>query len=268
MLSNINISDQYIFNNYSSEILKKFLSFKDLAENLNLDPDIEKTFMVLFESKLSKKKNNNILKNPKLQEKKHNISNKINLILNKLTENNINNLILEFIDTIGLIDKIQFEEVQKVFYIKILTDIKFLKIYLEFLKIITYIYNKFYEIKISDIYTLEYFFSIIELKFKKNYLNIKLNNKFAFIDNFTDDKYRENNLFLIMNLVDYNLMNPNLLNYCDNIILKQKFYFSDIYFWYSKRQLDSNHINQIKIILENNIINTRDKILLKNLIKV
>ena len=45
-----------------------------------------------------------------------------NLILNKLTENNINNLILEFIDTIGLIDKIQFEEVQKVFYIKILTD--------------------------------------------------------------------------------------------------------------------------------------------------
>mgnify|MGYP006866638837 CR=1 FL=1 len=57
-------------------------------------------------------------------------------------------------------------------------------------------------------------------------------------------------------------------NYCDNIILKQKFYFSDIYFWYSKRQLDSNHINQIKIILENNIINTRDKILLKNLIKV
>ena len=43
-------------------------------------------------------------------------------------------------------------------------------------------------------------------------------------------------------------------NYCDNIILKQKFYFSDIYFWYSKRQLDSNHINQIKIILENNII--------------
>ena len=60
MLSNINISDQYIFNNYSSEILKKFLSFKDLAENLNLDPDIEKTFMVLFESTLSKKKNNNI----------------------------------------------------------------------------------------------------------------------------------------------------------------------------------------------------------------
>ena len=118
-----------------------------------------------------------------------------------ITDSFADNLILEFIDTIGLIDKIQFEEVQKVFYIKILTDIKFLKIYLEFLKIITYIYNKFYEIKISDIYTLEYFFSIIELKFKKNYLNIKLNNKFAFIDNFTDDKYRENNLFLIMNLV-------------------------------------------------------------------
>ena len=48
MLSNINISDQYIFNNYSSEILKKFLSFKDITKNLNLDTDIEKKFMVLF----------------------------------------------------------------------------------------------------------------------------------------------------------------------------------------------------------------------------
>ena len=46
----------YIFNNYSSEILKKFLSFKNLAKNSILNPDIEKTFMVLFESTLSKKK--------------------------------------------------------------------------------------------------------------------------------------------------------------------------------------------------------------------
>ena len=49
------------------------------------------------------------------QNNKDIISNKINLILNKLSESNIDNLIIEFIQNINQIDHDTFNEIQKTF---------------------------------------------------------------------------------------------------------------------------------------------------------
>jgi hypothetical protein len=247
-------------------LINKFLLLKNFSENLELNEETVELFFQLFGSNIKYKiikKNNSILKNTKIQQKKDSISNKVNLILNKLSENNINNLIIEFIDNIGAINLNDYEEVQKTFYKKIIHEIKFINIYLKFFKIIAYLYNKIYK------YTLNFFINIIELKFKKDYLIINQinDNKFDFLDILNDDIIRINNLLIIKNLIDIQIINPDILLYCDKIILNQKLFFSDIYFWFNDRKLIPNYIDIIKFILSNENINTRDKVLLDNLIK-
>ena len=139
-------SDQKLLINYN-EIINNFILLKNISSNMDLDDKTIKLLDDLFGNSINKKerkikKNNNILKNNKIQQKKDNISNKINLILNKLSENNINNLLIEFIDTIGQVDNETFDEILKIFYLKIINEINFIKIYLDFLKLIIYIYKK------------------------------------------------------------------------------------------------------------------------------
>ena len=105
-----------------------FLLYKQKPETQNLDTDTINFLNNLFLSDKRKKKSvkkNNILKNYKIQNKKDNISNKVILILNKLSETNINNLVLEFIDNINQVDQENFDEIQKTFYFKIINEINF-----------------------------------------------------------------------------------------------------------------------------------------------
>jgi hypothetical protein len=246
-------------------IIKSFISLKNLTENLQLDEETNNTIKIIIGNTSNNKitKNNSILKNTKIQQKKDTITNKVNLILNKLSENNINNLLIEFIDNIGAINITNYEEVLQAFYKKMINEINFINIYLKFLNIIGFIYNKNYN------YSLEYFFNIIEIKFRKDYNVIDdniIDTKFYFINCLSDDNARLNNLTLIKKLIDFNLLKKDLINYCDNIIINQNIYLSDIYFWFEKRQLPNEYINKISILL-NTTRNIRERILLDNLIK-
>jgi hypothetical protein len=112
-----------------------FRAMKNLPELLNLNNNITNLINILFNGKKiyknQSKSHNQILKNPKMQLLKDKIENKVNLILNKLSESNIVILLTEFIESMGKINNDDYNSIQKAFYIKIQSDINFVKIYLE-----------------------------------------------------------------------------------------------------------------------------------------
>jgi len=101
--------------------INTFLSFKTNEDVQELDSKTIELLNELFGSvdknkkgkKFIKKPNVNILKNQKIQSKKENIVNRVNLILNKLSESNMDNLVIEFLENINQIDLDNWEEVQK-----------------------------------------------------------------------------------------------------------------------------------------------------------
>jgi len=249
--------------------LNVFLSYKTHNDVQELDSNTQDILSVLFGNtekykNLKKaKKNINILKNQKLQNKKDSIVNRVNLILNKLSESNIDNLVIEFIENINQVSLENFEDIQKAFYFKIMAEVNFVKIYLKFLKIIGYLYNK------VQSYDLSFFISIVEYKFNIDYMQFPINSedRYSFLSEMEGETKRINNMILIKNLVENDIISDKLLPVCDKIILNQKIYLPDIYHWFNSksRELNKNEIDVIKSIL--NCINTpRDKILLENLI--
>ncbi len=255
--------------------IDSFIQCKYIDECFNLDIDIINTILNTFNNSdnLKIKKNKkiilqkqNILKNSKIQIIKDKVINKINLILNKLSENNSNNLVIEFINNIKFDDEKDFKEFSKAIYFKILNEFKFVKRYLEFYKIITLIYNKVYN---YDTLTL---INIIENKFKLDYLaDTIVDTKYLFIIDISGEDYRLNNLYLIRELVNNNIISSNIYEYIDNIIINQNKYYSDIYYWFINNCLTESQLLQIHSIINNydNITNlsTRDKILLESLSK-
>jgi hypothetical protein len=248
--------------------LNLFLTYKTYHNVQELDSNTQDLLSVLFGNtekykNLKKtKKNINILKNQKLQNKKDNIVNRVNLILNKLSESNIDNLIIEFIENINQVSLENFEDIQKAFYFKTISEINFVKIYLKFFKVIGYLYNK------VQSYDLSFFISIVETKFNIDYMQQPINSdKYTFLIELEGETKRMNNMILIKNLVDLNFCSEKLIHLCDKVILNQTTYLPDIYHWFNSKnkELTKNEIDVIKSIL--NSINTpRDKILLENLI--
>ena len=134
-----------------------FITFKSDLNTQELNNDILKKLTTMFPDidKKNKNKNKNkvnVLKNQKIQIQKDNITNKVNLILNKLSEKNIDNLVIEFIENINQISIETFDEILKTFYLKIISEINFITVYLNFLKIIGLIYNKVQNYNLSYFY--------------------------------------------------------------------------------------------------------------------
>jgi hypothetical protein len=126
-------------------------------------------------------------------------------VLNKLSENNIDNLLVEFINNIGQISIEEYNIIQKTFYIKILSEINFVKVYLKFFNYINTIYNKVQN------YDMKYFISIIETKFYNDYTDdIKIDEEYKFINEFNTESHRINNLMIIQNLIHINIFNNDL----------------------------------------------------------
>ncbi len=252
--------------------INKFLAFKMDLETQELDESTLEVLNSLFGSvdKLKKTKKNikkpatNILKNQKIQNKKEIIGNKVNLILNKLSESNIDSLIIEFIQNINQIDQENFEEVQKTFYLKIISEINFIKIYLQFLKILGFLYQK------VQGYNLSFFYSMVEAKFRLDYsdYDIEASSKFDFINEQDGESRRINNLILIKNLVENKMLNFTVYDFCDNTIIGQNIFLPDIYHWYSSknRDLTSVEVEQIKTLLKKEGISSRETVLLESLI--
>jgi len=211
-----------------------------------------------------KKPNTNILKNQKIQNKKEIIGNKVNLILNKLSESNIDSLIIEFVQNINQIDQENFEEVQKTFYLKIISEINFIKIYLQFLKILGFLYQK------VQGYNLSFFYSMVEAKFRLDYsdYDIEAGCKFDFINEQDGESRRINNLILIKNLVENKMLSSTMYDFCDTTILGQNVFLPDIYHWYSSKNRDLTlaEVEQIKTLLKKEGISSRETVLLESLI--
>lgn len=255
--------------------INDFISLKNNKECQVLDNNIICTLNKLFEDtdynkksfnkkQYTLKKPNNILKNIKLQNKKDTITNKINLILNKLSEENINALIIEFIENINRVEHNEFNEILKAFYLKMIYEINFIKIYLLFFKHIAYIYQNIQK------YNIMYFISLVETKFKLDYTdyNIDIENEFSFLKEIEGETYRNNNLTIIYNMCNMNLLSDKLLTECDNVVIGQSKYLPDIYYWINIRNLPIT--DNIKLMinkhLTNNLNNSRDTILLNSII--
>ena len=208
--------------------------------------------------KTYKKNNNPILKNQKLKNKKENIINKVNLILNKLSENNIDNLIIEFIENVKITNIDNYNEFLKTLYFKILSEINFIKIYLIFFSLITKIYKEVFN------FSTEYFYNLIENKFLFDY-DLEYDENYLFLNEHSCDIKRLNNLTLINELINYNFFKDEFKDIIEEKLLKQDKYLSDIHHWFKNNKISDKQLNFIKTII-NNDIQLRDKVLLENLV--
>ena len=248
--------------------INDFLTYKIAPGCQELDSETITFLVSLFGSmdkyKKDKKKDKkvNILKNQKLQNNKENIVNKVNLILNKLSESNVDNLLLEFMENINQVTVEEYEEIQETIYIKMMSEINFVKIYLHFIKILSYIYTKVQN------YNLSYFISIVENKFKADYCDHKLSDKYSFLKDMNVEIKRINNLTLIKMMVDFDMFNNNVIVECTNVLLNQNTYLTDIYYWFTmlNRMITSDEKVQIKTLLNKDLISQREFVLLDNLI--
>lgn len=204
------------------------------------------------------KKSNQILKNPKIKLIKEKNSNKINLILNKLSENNLQNLLLEFFQNIKILSIEDYNEFIKTIYIKMLNEIKFLKSYFEFFKNIIQAY------KIANNWDYAYFYDLVENKFNIDYFDLEDEN-FSFFKDYESEHYRINNLNIIKEMVELNFLSSDFLEILEDQLLGQNKYLSDIYYYFKDTKISNQNMEKIKLIL-NIDIQIRDKILLQNLI--
>jgi hypothetical protein len=245
----------------------QLISYKDKYKILekNIIAEIVSNFnnSTTKQKKITSKKKNNIFKNSKFRLDKDKIKNKIILILNKVSENNIDNLIIEFLCNINIENENDFEIIQRETYIKLLKDIKFIDNFLNFLvKIFKIVYYKFNFLP-------TYFYNLIDDKLKYDYSeNYLLEDSNLFIEELSDEVNRESNLILIYNLNKYNFFTRNISEDVSSILLLQNRYIPDIYYWYKLLKLELNQYT--KTILENKInenkISIREEILIQSLI--
>lgn len=239
------INTQNYFKELDQTIVNNILDIFNVSDNKTKKP--QKTLVIKTQA--------NILKNPKITQIKNKLSNKVNLILNKLSDTNLNNLIIEFIENIKISSIDDFNEYLKVIYIKILSEINFIKNYLEFNNIIIRIYSN---------YSSNYFIDLIQDKFNYDYNDKKEESNIKELDN---EEKRLNNLILIKELINQNYLKKDIKIRLDEVILNQTYYYSDIYYWFKDSILDTNTENTINKLLTNNNIELRDKVLLENLVK-
>ena len=236
------------------------LSFREHTELQNFHINITETEAGNnFKNYYKNDKNKYYAKKPQVKkELTITIINKFNLILNKLSETNFNNIIIEYIENINFITINEYEEFQKIIYHKILSEINFINLYLRFIELINYVYNNVLQ------YNLSYLLNIVDIKFKQDYLNEEISNeKFNFLKEITNLDNRTNNIILIKNLYNYELISNKSYEFYENTLLDNNNFISDIYYW--KPIMNEININKLKNILSNNLI-IRDKILIENLL--
>jgi len=247
--------------------VETFRNLKNSTELLELNKEMISLINLLSNGKKlnknSTKMGNQILKNPKMQLLKDKIENKVNSILNKLSELNMNNLLSEFIEAFGKINAKDYLEVQKAFYIKMQMDINFVKIYMEFFKIVSNVYLSVFN------FNPEYFYTIIEMKFMSDYNDISLENSkfdFTFLNDFNDENKRINNLNIIKTMLHCNMFLQEGKKEIENKLLEQNNYYVDIYYWFQNENLTNEQKEKIKNKTLNNTLPLREKVLLDNLV--
>ena len=225
------------------------------SKNYNFDTDFIKNLELnkFFNTRIKKLKykKSSLLRNSKLQYDKNKIDNKINLILNKISNDNINLLVIEFIEKISYINQENFDLFLGLIYKKMINEIQFVDYYINFLEIIIKCYNKKLDLKANR------FFDIIEINIKSYYLN----NDFCKVN----EIQRINNLILIKKLIEKNILDSNLLILMNSLIINQNKFIYDIFNWFDSKELSISEKEKLENKLELSYLSFRDKTFLKNL---
>jgi hypothetical protein len=243
--------------------VETFKELRNSPELLELSNEISNLISLLSNNKKNfkniSKSNNHILKNPKMQLLKDKIENKVNLILNKVSELNFTNLLTEFIESLGKINNEDYITIQKTFYIKMQTDINFIKIYLEFFKVVSKIYDSVFNFKP------DFFYKLIEYKFNFDYKNKNYDDNFTFLQDYNEENKRINHLIIIKTLINLNML-TNIKNDINMLMLEQDNHYADIYYWFQNETVSEDYKKIIQNKILNNLLPLREKVLLDNLI--
>lgn len=250
------------------------LSFKDLPELAKLDSSFIKSlpdnFIKVYSKKVKKKiikpiSKSNILKNSKLQSAKNKDENKVNMILNKLSEDNIDNIIKEFLETFVDIDQDQYNIILQTIYLKLIKDDKFIYVYYKFYNIINSIYTSLFDLENK------HFIDIIQNKIMYDYADLNLNDNFSYLKRIKTEENRINNLKLIVLLIESNNFDKKITKEITPILLKKN-YIPDLVFWFNhetiKKSISINNFYDTLVNKLNNDMNNRSVILLKNLLNI
>lgn len=250
------------------------LSFKDLPELSKLDSSFIKSlpdnFIKVYSKKVKKKiikpiSKSNILKNSKLQSAKNKDENKVNMILNKLSEDNIDNIIKEFLETFVDIDQDQYNIILQTIYLKLIKDDKFIYVYYKFYNIINSIYTSLFDLENK------HFIDIIQNKVLYDYAKSDIDDSFSFVKKIKTEENRINNLKLIVLLIESNNFDKKIIKEITPILLKND-YIPDLVFWFNnntiKKSISIDKFYDNLVSKLNNDINNRSVILLKNLLNI
>ena len=250
------------------------LSFKDHPELLLLNDSVIKSlpdnFVRIYSKKVKKKitkpiSKSNILKNSKLQTAKNKDENKVNLVLNKLSEDNLNNIIQEFLETFVDVDQEKYDVILKTIYLKLIKDEKFIYIYYKLYNIINSIYFSLFDLNNK------FFIDTIQNKVLSDYNVKKLKDPFKFVSKLKTEENRINNLKLIILLIESDNLNKEIITKVTNIIINDD-KIPDIVFWFNNKIIRKNiKLEDYYDILSSklkNKINNRSRVLLKNLLNI
>lgn len=252
--------------------VEHLLSFKSHEEVLELDSDFLKLVSEIFTknySKKAKKKNIkpilkcNLLKNNKLQNDKNKTEYKANLLINKLSKNNFEEIIKEFITTFSDILQEDFDIILEKVFTKMIKDDKFMELFFRFYNKIYIIYNSLFEL------SNQHLINLIEQTIKFNYQSLALEEEYKIIETLNSEENRINGLRLVILLLENNNLEKDIINIISNYLVDSK-YIPDINFWFSNKYIIGNtDLKYYNEKLKNKLtddINNRDIILLKNLL--
>ena len=241
--------------------IEYLLSFKDNSEVQQLDKNSYNYFVKLFGLNQIKKFNNLInkkTKNTNARDLKKMTNNKFTLLLNKITENNFNNIIIEFIQTFYELSQLDFNIFIETTFIKLIKDTKFQKIIFNF-------YNKISKIYINKFNLNEkHLINILENYYSKIYLNIELQDKYIFLNKYILEENRINFLNLINYMISKDILNSSLNDIISNTLCESD-YILDIYRWFKPKKNQNKYLNIIKTKM-NNKLTKREKILITSLL--
>ena len=168
-----------------------------------------------------------ILHNTKIQGKKNLNENKIIMIMNKISHNNINELVKEYLSIITINTVEEYNIIQQEILCKLVKDISFIDNYIPF--IIKIFSIEKYRLSLEPIY----FITNLDNKIRNNYsidINVDISQQI--------ETERLSYLQVMTKLILFKFFTLDLYDYISNIILSQNMFKIDVYYWFN----DNKHL--------------------------
>ena len=181
------------------------------------------------------KKQVNILKNNRIQGKKDLNENKLIMIMNKISHNNIDSLIKEYLSTITINTLEEYNTIQHEIICKLIKDITFIDNYIPF--IIKLFSIEKYKLSVNPEYFINSLYNIIQSHYES---------KESTITDPTNETERISCLTIIKKLISFNFFTTDLYLYISKLLLQSP-YKIDVYYWF----LD---LPDMKTIYKSNIL--------------